>query len=178
MRRVAILLLFFCSLAVAEVTDSAANGFSVEHRVSVTADPVTAWNIATGKVGQWWSSAHTISGDAANMSIDPRPLGCFCELVGEAGGIVHMTVTFSSPGSLLRMTGGLGPLGLMGVDGNMVWEFKPVDGATEISLSYAVGGYYPDGLDKVAPAVDGVLGEAMQRLARFVETGNPEPAAE
>jgi hypothetical protein len=43
-----------------------------------------------------------------------------------------------------------------------------------VTLNYAVGGYYPDGLDTLAPAVNGVLEEAMTRLRDFVETGDPE----
>ena len=69
----------------------------------------------------------------------------------------------------LRMTGGLGPLGLMGVNGNMTWEFFDVEGGTKIRFSYAVGGYSPDGLDAIAPAVDYVVGEALQRLSSFID---------
>jgi hypothetical protein len=43
-----------------------------------------------------------------------------------------------------------------------------------MTLNYAVGGYDPDGLDTLAPAVDGVLEEAMMRLRAFAETGDPE----
>jgi hypothetical protein len=62
----------------------------------------------------------------------------------------------------------------MGVDGNMTWEFDDAVEGTVVTLNYSVGGYYPDGLDSIAPAVDGVLEEAMTRLARFAETGSPE----
>ena len=112
------------------------------------------------------------------MSIDPRPQGCFCETLGDGEGIVHLTVTFAKPSALLRMTGGLGPLGLMGVNGNMLWEFEAEGDQTKVRFSYAVGGYSPDGLDKIAPAVDFVIGEALQRLRLYVETGNPEPPGE
>ena len=88
--------------------------------------------------------------------------------------IVHMTVTYLSPGIILRLTGGLGPLGLMGVDGNMTWEFVDADEGTAVTLNYAVGGYYSGGLDALAPAVNGVLEEAMTRLRVFAETGDPE----
>ena len=71
------------------------------------------------------------------------------------------------------MTGGLGPLGLMGVNGNMLWEFEAQDDGTRVRFSYTVGGYSPDGLDTIAPAVDFVIGEALQRLASYVETGKP-----
>jgi len=78
---------------------------------------------------------------------------------------------------MLRMTGGLGPLGLMGVDGNMTWEFGDDANGTRVRFTYAVGGYSAKGLDTIAPAVDFVLGEALGRLKAHVETGKPEPAA-
>ena len=74
------------------------------------------------------------------------------------------------------MTGGLGPLGLMGVDGNMTWEFEDADGGTRVRFTYAVGGYMAGGLDQMAGPVDRVLGEALTRLKAFAETGDPEPA--
>ena len=80
------------------------------------------------------------------------------------------------PAVLLRMTGGLGPLGLRGVDGNMTWEFDDAEGGTRVRFSYAVGGYMDGGLDQIAGGVDFVIGEALTRLKAYVETGNPEPA--
>ena len=59
------------------------------------------------------------------------------------------------------MTGGLGPLGLMGVNGNMTWEFFDDDNGTRIRFTYAVGGYSPDGLDTIAGGVDYVIAEAL-----------------
>ncbi|MEM9334638.1 MAG: ATPase [Pseudomonadota bacterium] len=157
----------------AEVTSSSDNGFVTVNEAVIDAAPEAVWLAATIEVGAWWHPSHTISGDAARMSIDARPQGCFCETLGDGEGIVHLTVTFSKPTGLLRMSGGLGPLGLMGVNGNMLWEFEPQDGATRVRFSYAVGGYAPDGLDKIAPAVDFVIGEALQRLQSYVETGVP-----
>ena len=61
----------------------------------------------------------------------------------------------------------------MGVDGNMTWEFADTEAGTSVTLQYAVGGYMNGGLDSVAPAVDGVLIEAMNRLKAYVETGDP-----
>jgi hypothetical protein len=104
------------------------------------------------------------------MSIDARPLGCFCENLGEGAGLSHMMVTFVNPQVMIRFTGGLGPLGLMGVEGNMTWEFEDAGQGTIVVLNYAVGGYFSGGLDAVAPAVDGVLGEQMTSLKIFVES--------
>jgi hypothetical protein len=43
-----------------------------------------------------------------------------------------------------------------------------------VKFSYAVGGYHPDGLDSIAPGVDVVIGEALDRLGAFAETGAPD----
>jgi hypothetical protein len=87
-----------------------------------------------------------------------------------------MNVTMVSPGVVIRLTGGLGPLGLMGVNGNMTWELEAVEEGTKVKFTYAVGGYQPEGLDTVAGPVDYVLGEALLRLKTYIETGNPEVA--
>ena len=99
----------------AEVTDSAPNGFTTVHEVTVNAPRARVWQAAVDEIGQWWSDDHTINGDAGSMFIRSVPHGCFCETFENGGGVVHMTVTFVNPGIILRLTGGLGPLGLMGV---------------------------------------------------------------
>jgi hypothetical protein len=78
---------------------------------------------------------------------------------------------------LLRLTGGLGPLGLLGVDGNMTWEFADSEEGTTIRFSYAVGGYRPGGLDEMAGPVDFVIGEALQRLKAHIEAGDADAAS-
>lgn len=177
MYRILIILLAGASLgARAEVIDSAEGGFSLVHEVEISAARGAVWRAAVDDVGSWWSSDHTITGDARRMTIDPEPQGCFCEAIGENAGVVHLTVTFVNPGILLRLTGGLGPLGLLGVDGNMTWEFFDAGDATRVRFSYIVGGYRPGGLAAMAEPVDSVIGEALQRLKAYVETGDPETA--
>lgn len=164
--------------AAAEVIDAAPGGFSLVHEVTIAAPRPQAWDAAVNEVGQWWSSDHTISGDATRMSIDAQPQGCFCEAIGDHAGVVHLTVTFVNPNVLLRLTGGLGPLGLLGVDGNMTWEFFDAEDGdgTVVRFAYAVGGYRPGGLDEMAGPVDFVIGEALRRLKAYVETGDPASA--
>ncbi len=171
---VLLLVTFTHGVANAEVKDVAPGGFTVVHAVTVAATRGEVWLAAVNDIGSWWSSSHTVSGDASRLSIDARPQGCFCESLGQAGGVTHLTVTFVNREVLLRMTGALGPLGLMGVDGNMLWEFDDADGATRVRFTYVVGGYSPDGLDKIADAVDYVIGEALTRMQTYVETGSPE----
>jgi hypothetical protein len=160
----------------AEVLDAEANGFTVRHAVTIAADRKDVYEAAIANIGEWWSSDHTVSGNAANLYMLTSIPGCFCERLGDGAGLVHMMVSFVNPEVMLRLTGGLGPLGLMGVAGNMTWEFDDADGGTLVTLQYAVGGYMPGGLDSVSVPVDGVVVEAMTRLKAFVETGSPVAA--
>lgn len=173
----AALILVLAPLSAADVTDSASNGFTTVNEVVIAAERAEAWVAAVADVGKWWSSDHTVSGDAARLSIEAQTMGCFCESLGEQAGVVHLTVTSVMPTVMLRMTGALGPLGLRGVDGNMIWEFEDTEEGTRVRFSYAVGGYMAGGLDQVADAVDYVIGEALDRLKAYVETGSPELAA-
>ena len=162
--------------AAAEVTDSAENGFTTVHETVVSAPRAQVWQGAVGEIGRWWSDDHTVDGDAGRMSIKAVPQGCFCETFGN-GGVVHMAVTFVNPTIILRLTGGLGPLGLMGVNGNMTWEFFDAPEGTRVRFTYVVGGYRPGGLNAIALPVDYVIGEALARMKAYVETGDPEQAA-
>ena len=153
------------------VLDSAANGFTIKHSAVVSAGRAEVYGAAVDKVSQWWDGDHSISGNAENLFIDAVPNGCFCEKLGPGAGLIHLIVTFVNPGTMLRFTGGLGPLGLMGVTGNMTLEFEEHDDGTLVTLNYAVGGYLDGGLDAIAPAVDTVLVEQVTRLKALVETG-------
>lgn len=160
----------------AEVTDAEAGGFTTVNEVLIDANRIDAWKAAIDDVGQWWNSDHTVAGDARRMSITAVPQGCFCERFESGGGVVHMNVTMVSPGVIIRLTGGLGPLGLMGVEGNMTWEFEDADGGTVVRFTYAVGGYRAGGLEPVAEPVDFVVGEALNRLKAHIESRDSESA--
>ncbi|HEX7719794.1 MAG TPA: hypothetical protein VF389_08310 [Woeseiaceae bacterium] len=156
--------------ASADVLDARPDGFTVSQSALIHASRNDVYRAAVADVGEWWSDAHTMSGDASNMYIEARPQGCFCETLGDNGGVVHMTVSFVNPFVMLRLSGGLGPLGLMGVYGNMTWEFDDSDEGTIVTWKYAVGGYLPQGLEQIAPAVDSVLTGQLNSLKTFIES--------
>jgi hypothetical protein len=151
------------------VLNAGPSGFTVEHEVIVAAPRPEVWDTAINDVGAWWNSSHTVGGDASRLQIEARPLGCFCERLAGEDGVVHLLVTTVSSGVMLRMTGGLGPLGLMGVNGNFTWEFFDADGGTRVRFTYAVGGYHPGGLHALAEPVDDVIGDALLRMQAHVE---------
>jgi uncharacterized protein YndB with AHSA1/START domain len=159
------------SAALAEVADSAPGGFTVKHTITVAAPAAKAW-AALIAPREWWDSAHTWSGDAANLSLNPAPGGCFCETLA-GGGVRHMTVVYADAGKLLRMTGGLGPLQDLPVAAVMTFKLTEAQGKTTLEATYKVGGYAPGGLAGLARPVDGVFGGQLARWKRRVETGKP-----
>jgi hypothetical protein len=166
-------LLCFATAAHAEVVDVSSSGFLSKHEVTVNATPGSAYKALIAEIGSWWNPAHTYSKDAGNLSIDARPGGCFCEKLANGGGVQHMSVVYASPGQVFRMMGALGPLQSSGIAGSMTWKFTPGPSVTRIELSYSVGGYQQGGFEKIAPAVDFVVGEQLNRLKTFIETGRP-----
>lgn len=157
------------STAGAEVIDAEASGFTTRHSITIARPRSEVYRAATANVASWWIDDHTVSGSAGNLYLEPRVQGCLCERLGEHGGVVHLVVTFVNPTVMLRLTGGLGPLGLMGVSGNMTWEFTDAADGTTVTWSYAIGGYFPGGLDQMASSVDRVLIDQMNSFRKFVE---------
>ena len=159
----------------ASVVDATPAGFTVRHVIEVSAPAWSAYQVLTDRIGAWWDPQHTFSGRSANLTIEARPGGCFCEQLPGGGGVRHMTVLYADPGKLLRLTGGLGPLQELAVSGTMTWAFMQQTGnKTTITFTYAVGGYAPGGLAALAPVVDTVLGTQVARLKRLIDTGHAE----
>ncbi|MEO8137605.1 MAG: ATPase [Betaproteobacteria bacterium] len=161
------------STALAEIVEATPTGFLVRFEVTVNAPPDKAYATMTGEVGSWWNMDHSYSRDGKNLTIDARPGGCFCEKLANGGGVQHMSVVFASPASTLRMVGGLGPLQGTGVAGSMTFRFIAAPPGTKIEVSYSVGGYFHGGLDKIAAPVNGVVGEQVNRLKSYIDTGKP-----
>ena len=158
--------------ALAEVHDSAPGGFAVRATATVPAGAEEVWNELLDPA-DWWDGAHTFSSDAANLSLDPRAGGCFCELLPNAedttkeprGGVQHMQVVYIEKAKVLRMTGALGPLQSEPVNGVLTFVLKPDLAGTRINAEYSVGGYMRIPTEKIAPMVDRVFGQQVARLA-------------
>ena len=141
------------------------------HTVSVAAAPAKVWD-SLMRPARWWSSAHSWSGDAKNLSMDGD--GCFCEKL-KRGAVRHMTITYAEEDTQLRLFGGLGPLQFTGAAGHLAVVLKPEGQGTQVTLTYNVGGYAKGGLaETFAAPVDQVLGEQLARLKKQVETGKPD----
>lgn len=166
--------------ASAEVIQKSDAGFIVRVTGEVAVSPAEAWKAFT-MPSLWWSGAHTFSGEAANLTLDPVANGCFCEkmpvpkgapVTQKPGSVMHMRVIYAEPGRAIRLSGALGPLQSEAVNGTMTVTLKPVDGAggkgTRILWEYVVGGYMRYKTETISVAVDKVLGEQLGGLTRLV----------
>jgi hypothetical protein len=168
------LVLFVTASARAEVVDASVGGFTVKTAVDVSAVPRAVYLGLVVWIGSWWDSEHTYSGDAKNLSIDPKAGGCWCERLPNNGGVEHGRIVWLDPEKAVRLVGSLGPLQEMPVTGVMTWTFTPGSAGTRVEMTYTAGGYAKGGLEPVAKIVDQVLAMQVQRLKRFIEVGKPQ----
>jgi len=160
-------MLAIAPLAHAAVSEADAQHLLLDYSITLKAAPAKAYANAVD-VAHWWSSEHTYSGDAKNLHLDANAGGCWCEK-WPGGSVQHMRVLSAMPGKLLRLGGGLGPLQSAPLNGTLSFNFKQVDSGSEIKITYAVAGFFPGGLDKVAGGVDQVLGAQVERLRQLGE---------
>lgn len=155
---------------IAAPTETAANivqqderGFRIIHIVETDASPAAVWRTLVDPA-RFWNPSHSFSGDAANLSLDPAPGGCFCE-IAENLGIEHARVVYIEPRVRLRLRGSLGPLQQDAVTGVLTFVLREREnGGTTISLEYSVSGNFRGALPRLAAAVDGVISNQGNRL--------------
>ena len=157
----------------AEVVARDDSSFVTRDTAVVSADTKAVW-LALITPGNWWNSAHTWSGDAANMTLTPQAGGCFCETIPEdpsndritlEGSVEHMRVIQAFPEKVLRMRGGLGPLQSEPATGVLTIVMSEVDEGTLIVWEYAVGGPMRYETPVISQAVDGVMSQQLDGLA-------------
>ena len=167
------LVLLAAAPASAEVVSAGPNGFEVQQVVNLVVPQPSAY-AAFGQVGLWWSKDHTYSGDAARMSLQLRPGGCFCEPLEGGGGVEHMRVTYLKPGEQIVLTGSLGPLLYQATAGVMVVSFERIAGGTRVTMNYKAAGFAKGNGDQLAAGVDAVLAEQIKRYRAYAAKA-PKP---
>lgn len=159
----------------AEVVQASDGGFTSRIEIEVRRPPRESFQSLVD-VASWWDSDHTFSGSSQNLSLEPRPNGCFCEKLPGGGGVRHAVVLYADPGRLLRMEGSLGPLQEHALTGILTFSIEgaPAGGrGSRVTLTYRVGGHFEGGLTRLAPIVDQVLAGQMKRLQSFIDDGRP-----
>lgn len=159
-----------------QVVSSSPNAFHVRHTEPLVTSKEEAWDLLR-QPALWWNGEHSYSLDANNFTMDLKPGGCFCERMPDGGFVEHMRVLSFSPGEELVLEGMLGPLRTAPATGVMTFKLEGEGRNSRITLDFKVMGF-PEGNGEMwASAVDGVLGEQMQRLrtraASKGQRGNP-----
>ena len=150
----------------AEVKASAPDGLVLQYKGQVPLVRAETWKRLVA-LGSWWSDAHTYSGSASNMTIDPMAGGCWCE-TWPGGEIEHGRVVLAMPDQMLRLSAALGPLQDLGVTGalTVTLEDGPAASTTGITWDYKVVGSSLSNLTPIAKLVDGVMQEQFDRLIK------------
>jgi uncharacterized protein YndB with AHSA1/START domain len=156
----------------AEVIEAGPNGFALQRTIHIAAPPDRVY-AALIQPAKWWNSEHTFSGSAANLSLDARAGGCFCE-TWSGGSVQHQMVVETMPGKILRMRGALGPFQGQGADGALTFTLKPAGEGADLIMENVVGGFMKGGMAKWPSLADAMLAGQMIRLKRYIETGSPE----
>ncbi len=160
--------LFNPIFANAKIIDAKPNGFLIEHEFEFEKAPKEVFNtiIAPQK---WWLSDHTWSGKASNLYLEPFASGCFCEKL-KPGSVMHMQVIYFKPNQELRLSGALGPLQTMGVNGHLIFSLSEKDNVTVLKTRFTLGGYWENGLETLAPIVDSVLTQQFASLSKIIKS--------
>lgn len=169
-RKMLLAALLAAAPASAEVVGSDTHALAVRHRLQLVVPPGEAL-AAFARIGGWWSKDHTYSGDAANLSLDARPGGCFCERFPGGGGIEHMRVVEVKPGETFVLTGALGPLLAQAVSGVMIVAAERIAGGSRVTIDYRATGFVNADAAKFAPMVDAMLAEQVKRYRAFAAGG-------
>lgn len=180
-------LALIASPVAAEVTNTAENGFTVRHQTLIDGTSEDVWKAIIAP-SRYWNGDHSWSGDAENFYLVPQAGGCFCELIrttsednikSSDGSVQHMRVIYAYNNKMLRMSGALGPLQGEAVTGTLTMQLQADGEKTAVRFTYKVGGYMEFPVDQIGPAVDGVIGEQLTRLAAlFAVEEAPEDDAE
>jgi len=152
----------------AELSGSSASGFTVTRSVTTKASADQAWQGMMSHIDRWWNPEHSWSGDAGNLYIKPAVGGCFCEHLKPQGEVEHLRIIFLNPGKEVRFDGALGPLQTMAAQGRMIWKVDPSPEGSTVTFTYLVSGSVEGGFTAIAPAVDGVIGQQIERLADYL----------
>lgn len=166
------LLLAAAAPAQGAVSGSGSDGFTVVHVRTVPAAPDAVWAMLVAP-GRWWNDAHTYSGKAANMTLEARAGGCWCETWGAGNSVEHGRVILAQPGQMLRLSAALGPLQALPTAAIVTWSLSKAGAGTQITLNYRVLGRASDALDKLAAPVDQVMGEQADGLAAALDGKKP-----
>jgi len=161
---IALIVILLGTPAKAEIISATSDHYHLKQKGVSSLSPAELWaRLIEPK--NWWHPDHTYSGDAAKLSFTPIAGGAWRE-DWEGGSIVHGTVLMAQPNKALRLEAPFGPLQQMAV--NVVWTItitpNEATGGSTVTFDETANGTAASKLNALAPAVDRVKTDAMERL--------------
>lgn len=163
--------LLMATTANAEVVARTADSFTLRYASEAAVVPGDIPG-AMADVGRWWDSAHTYSGDAANITVDLTPGGCWCEKLADGTQFEHARVVSVEPDRLV-FDAPFGPLKGKATRAVLTVTWPPAHAGWTPTWEMVVEG---PGLGAMADGVDAVMGAGFLRWLHYLEHGEP-PAA-
>lgn len=145
--------------AAAEVVERGPDHFVLQFKGPLTATPEAAF-ASLGRIGQWWDSAHTWSGDAANLTLPLEMGACLCEAMPDGTTFEHGRVASLFPERSVALNAPLGPLKDMATSAVLVFSWSPLSDGPALAMTFVVRGA---GVGAYAEAVDQVMGGQFAR---------------
>ena len=166
-----LLLATIASSAQTAVIKSAPDGFVSDSSAVIGVKPARMWRALTNW-SNWWDKAHSYSGKAEAIHLDPRGGGLLLER-WDKNSVQHAVVLSAVAPSSLRMSGGFGPLQALPVNAILEFSLRGEGSGTRLTMTYRVAGTAANNLDTLAVPVDSVMSEGFSRLLNYAATGKP-----
>ena len=166
-----LLLATMASPAQAAVIKSAPDGIVSESSAVIGVKPARRGRALTNW-SNWWDKAHSYSGKAEAIHLDPRGSGLLLER-WDKNSVQHAVVLSAVAPSSLRMSGGFGPLQALPVNAILEFSLRSEGSGTRLTMTYRVAGTAANNLDTLAVPVDNVMSEGFSRLLNYAATGKP-----
>lgn len=147
----------------AEIVDATPTHYVLKQEAISTLTPAELWTRLI-EPSSWWHPEHTFSGSAANLSLEPEAGGLWRE-DWDGGSVRHGAVVYIEEGKTLRLDAPFGPLQQVGAKTTWTITIEPSGDGSKVTFDEVAFGPPTSKLDELAPAVDFVKNEAINRLA-------------
>lgn len=159
--------------AAAEVVERGPDHFVLRFELALETTPDDIYG-AIGDLERWWDSAHTYSGDAANLTLPLEVGACFCEALVDGTTFEHGRVLQADPETGVEVDAPLGPLRGRATMARWSIGWSGANRGQALVMTFIVRG---PGLGAMADPVDGMMQGQFSRLAHYVEYGEPPAPA-
>ncbi len=153
--------------ATAEIVSRTPDGFTLRFTRTAMADAAAVPASLTA-LPLWWDGAHSYTGEAANLSLDLKPGGCWCEKMPDGSDFDHgRTVSVAADRILFHAP--FGPLRGRATRADLTMTWAEAASGRVLTWTFEVEG---PGVGAMAEAVDGVMDAGFRRWSNWLITSS------